>query len=100
MPKGKRRRINGDEEGEVEVGEEVGVIVATSIPRGPKGFVAGAPRGRGGNRVVVAGAPVGPRSGLSGRGVANPNFPMFFGSSRGFPGDHEKWPVRHGGGYR
>jgi len=94
LPKGKRRRTS-DEEEEREVegseGEEVveGIIVATSIPRKPRGMV------------VVAGAPVGPRRGnLSGRGVVNPNFPMFFNHSRGFPGDREKWPAGRGGGYR
>jgi len=93
LPKGKRRRAVGDEAVREEEGseeEEVveGIIVATSIPRKPRGMV------------VVAGAPVGPRSGNFGRGVVNPNFPMFFNQSRRFTGDHEKWPVGRGRGYR
>ena len=93
LPKGKRRRAVGDEEVRETEGSEVeevveGIIVATSIPRKPRGMV------------VLAGAPVGPRSGQFGWGVVNPNFPMFFNQSRGFPGDREKWPARRGGGYR
>ena len=93
LPKGKRRRVTGGEEARVEEGSEAeevfeGIIVATSIPRKPRGMV------------VVAGAPVGPRSGYFGRGVVNPNFPMFFNQSRGFPGDREKWPAGRGRGYR
>jgi len=93
LPKGKRRRAVGDEEVREEEGTEVeevveGIIVATSIPRKPRGMV------------VVAGATVGPRSGQFGRSVVNLNFPIFFNHSRGFPGDHEKWPARRGGGYR
>jgi len=105
LPKGKRRRINGDEEEEETTeseAEEVveGQIVATSIPRGPKGYVAGTPGGRGRGSGYVAGAPVGQRSGQFGRGLVNPNFPMFFNHSRGFPGDREKWPAGRGRGYR
>jgi len=105
LPKGKRRRTVGDEEVREEEGSEAeevveGIVVATSIPRGPKGYVAGTPGGRGRGSGYVAGAPVGPRSGQFGRGVANPNFPLFFGSSRGFPGDREKWPAGRGRGYR
>jgi len=93
LPKGKRRRTNvGSEEEETteSEAEEVveGQMVATSIPRKSRGMV------------VVAGAPVGPRSGQFGRGVVNPNFPMFFNQSRGFPGDREKWPAGRGRGYR
>jgi len=105
LPKGKRRRVNGGGEEEQEMGSEAeevveGVMVATSIPRGPKGYVAGTTGGRGRGSGNVAGAPVGPRSGQFGRGLVNPNFPMFFNQSRGFPGDREKWPARRGGGYR
>jgi len=105
LPKGKRRRVVGDEEAREEEGSEAeevveGIIVATSIPRGPRGFVAGTPGGRGRGSGYVAGAPVGPRSGYFGRGVVNPNFPMFFNHSRGFPGDREKWPAGRGRGYR
>jgi len=105
LPKGKRRRVVEDVgviEEEGSEAEEVveGVIVATSIPRGPKGYVAGAPGGRGRGSGYVAGAPVGPRSGQFGRGVVNPNFPMFFNQSRGFPGDRGKRPAGGGGGYR
>jgi len=90
LPKGKRRRTGEEEGSEVEESEakvvEEGIIVATSIPRKPRGMV------------VVEGAPVGPRrGGLSGRGVVNPRFPMFFNQSRRIVGDHEKWPVRRGG---
>jgi len=93
LPKGKRRRTNvGSEEEETteSEAEEVveGQMVATSIPRKPRGMV------------VVAGAPVGPMSGRLGRGVVNPNFPMFFDRSRGFPGDRGKWPAGGGRGYR
>jgi len=93
LPKGKRRRTNVDEEEEETMGSEAeeaveGIIVATSIPRQPRGMI------------VVAGAPVGPRSKGFGRGVVNPNFPMFFNHSRGFPGDRGKWPAGRGGGYR
>jgi len=93
LPKGKRRRTNVEEEDEKTTGSEVeevveGIIVATSIPREPRGMV------------VVAGAPVGPRSGQFGRGVVNPNFPMFFNQSRGFLGDRGNWPARRGRGYR
>jgi len=94
LPKGKRRVIEvegseagGSEEEVVERVVEEGIIVATSIPRKPKGMV------------VVEGAPVGPAGGgrrLLGRGVVNPNFPMFFNHARRFAGDHEKWPVRRG----
>jgi len=105
LPKGKRRRTNveiEEEETTESEAEEVveGVIVATSIPRGPKGYVAGAPGGRGRGSDYVAGAPVGPRSGQFGRGLVNPNFPMYFNHSRGFPGDREKWPAGRGRGYR
>jgi len=105
LPKGKRRRVNGDEEEEEKEGSEAeevveGQIVATSIPRGPKGYVAGTPGGRGRGSGYVVGAPVGPRSGQFGRGLVNPNFPMFFNHSRGFPGDREKWPAGRGRGYR
>jgi len=104
LPKGKRRRTNVEEGSEAEESEEevveVGVEVATWIPRGPKGYVAGTPGGRGRGSDYVAGAPVGPRSGNFGRGVVNPNFPLFFNRSRGFPGDREKWPAGRGGGYR
>jgi len=98
LPKGKRRRTcegvgseaeeSGAEESEaeVEVVEEVGIIVATLMPREPR-----EPRGM----VVVEGAPVGPRGrGFVGRGVVNPKFPMFFNHAQRFAGDHEKWPVR------
>ena len=94
LPKGKRRRAVGDEgmrETEGSEAEEVveGIIVATSILRKLRGMV------------IVEGAPVGPRRGrLSGRGVVNPNFPLFFDRSRGFPGDREKWPARGGRRYR
>jgi len=93
LPKGKRRRTNvGEEEEETteSEAEEVveGQMVATSIPRKPRSMI------------VVAGAPVGPRSGRFGRGVVNPNFPLFFNQSRRFAGDHEKWPVGRGRGYR
>jgi len=97
LPKGERRRTCVEEGSEAEESEEEvvetvveeGIIVATSIPRAPRGMV------------VVAGAPVGPRGrGLSGRGVVNPNVPLFFNQSRGFPGDHEKWPAGRGRGYR
>ena len=97
LPKGKRRRTcekegSEAEESEVEVVERddgVGIIVATSIPRKPKGMV------------VVAWAPVGPRgAGLSGRGVVNPRFPLFFNQSRQFVGDGGKLPAGRGGGYR
>jgi len=93
LQKGKRRRtceVEGSEakESEAEVVKER-IIVATSIPRVPRGMV------------VVAGAPVGLRGGRSsGRGVVNPNFPMFFNQSRRFARDHEKWPMGRGGGYR
>jgi len=104
LPKGKRRRTCEEEGSEAEESEEevveVGVIVAASIPRGPKGYVAGTPGGRGRNSGYVVGAPVGPRSGQFGRGLVNPNFPMFFNRSRGFPGDREKWPAGRGRGYR
>ena len=104
LPKGKRRRTNVEEGSEAEESEEevveVGMMGATSIPRGPKGFVAGTTGGRGRGSDYVAGAPVGPRSGYFGRGVVNPNFPMFFNQSRGFPGDREKWPAGRGRGYR
>jgi len=98
LPKGKRRRTcveegseaeESEEEVEAEVVEEI--IVATSIPRAPRGMT------------MVGVAPVGPRGrgrGNFGRGVVNPNFPMFFNQARRFAGDHEKWPVRRGGGYR
>jgi len=93
LPKGKRRRTNVDEKEEETMGSEAeevveGIIVATSIPRQPRGMV------------VVAGAPVGPSSGQFGRGVVNPRFPLFFNQSRGFPGDREKWPAGRGRGYR
>jgi len=98
LPKGKRRRViveegsegeESDREGSVVEDVEPGIIVATSIPRAPKGMQ------------VVGVAPVGPRGrGNFGRGVVNPNFPMFFNHARRFAGDHEKWPVRRGGGYR
>ena len=97
LPKGKRRRTCEEEGSEAEgsvvesVAEEVReeIIVATSIPRAPRGMQ------------MVGRAPVGPaRRGNFGRGVVNPNFPLFFDRSRGFPGDREKWPARRGGGYR
>jgi len=98
LPKGKRRRVNVEEGSEGEGSEregsvvevvEPGLIVATSIPRGPRGMQ------------MVGIAPVGQgRRGNFGRGVVNPNFPMFFNHARRFAGDHEKWPVRRGGGYR
>jgi len=97
LPKGKRRRTCGEEgseaeESEAEVVEKVegeGIIVATSIPRAPRGMQ------------MVGVAPVGPkRSENFGRGVVNPNFPMFFNQSRRFAGDHEKWPMGRGRGYR
>jgi len=98
LPKGKRRRVNVEEGSEGEGSEregsvvevvDPGIIVATSIPRAPRGMQ------------VVGIAPVGPgRRGNFGRGVVNPNFPMFFNHARRFAGDHEKWPVRRGGGYR
>jgi len=105
LPKGKRRRTNVELEEEETTGSEAeevieGLIVATSIPRGPKGYVAGTPGGRGRGSGYVAGAPVGPRSGQFGRGLVNPNFSMFFNQSRGFPGDRGKWPAGRGGGYR
>ena len=98
LPKGKRRRVNvaegsagegSEREGSVVEVVEPGIIVATSIPREPRGMQ------------MVGIAPVGPRGrGNFGRGVVNPNFPMFFNQARRFAGDHEKWPVRRGGGYR
>ena len=94
LPKGKRRRTDGDEGVKEDEGSEAvevvkGIIVATSIPRKPRGMV------------VVAGARVGPRGvRTSGRGAVNPNFPMFFNHSRHFAGECEKWPARRGGGYR
>jgi len=97
LPKGKRRRVNVEEGSEAEESEigsvaevvEEGIIVATSIPRAPRGMQ------------MVGIAPVGPGRGRGfGRGVVNPNFPMFFDRARRFAGDHEKWPVRRGGGYR
>jgi len=88
LPKGKRRRTCEGEGSEVKerVEREVGVIVATSIPRAPRGIVG------------VVGAPVGPRSMGIGRGVVNPNFPLFFNPARRFGRDHENLPV--GGGRR
>jgi len=86
LPRGKRRRVDTEEESEAEASEmevEVGVMVATSIPRGPKGYVAG--------------APVGPRNVGVGRGVVNPKFPLFFNPARRFGRDHEKLPVGGGG---
>jgi len=82
LPTGKRRRTcEGEgseaEESEVEV-EEVGIIVATSILRAPVSMV------------VVARAPVGPRRKLSGRGMVNTSFPLFFNQARRFVEDHEK----------
>jgi len=105
LPKGKRRRTCGEEGSEAEGSEvevvEEGIIVATSIPRGPKGYAAGTLGGRGRGSVYVAGAPVGPRMGnLSGRGMVNPNIPLFFDQSRGFPGDRGKRPAGRGGGCR
>jgi len=97
LPKGKRRRVNVEEGSEAEESErgsvaeveEEGIIVATSIRRVPRGMQ------------MVGVAPVGPGRGRSsGRGVVNPNFPMFCNQARRFAGDHEKWPVRRGGGYR
>jgi len=93
LPKGKRRRAVGDEEVREEEGSEAeevveGIVVATSIPRGPRGMN------------VVAGAPVGPRRGQFGRGVVGPNFPLFFNQSRHFAGDCEKWPAGRRRGYR
>jgi len=106
LPKGKRRRVDEEEDEdvvsvEVEGSEaegsgsemvevaEGGIIVASSIPVAPRGMQ------------MVGVAPVGPRrGGQFGRGVVNPNFPMFFNHARRFAGDHEKWPVRRGGGYR
>jgi len=98
LPKGKWRIVDGEmeevevvgseaEESEVEVVEE-GIIVATSIPSAPRGMQ------------MVGRAPVGPSGrgrGNFGRGVVNPNFPMFFNHARRFARDHEKWPVRRGG---
>jgi len=94
LPKGKRRRTCEEEESEVEESgaevveevEEVGIIVAESIPRGPRSMV------------VVDGAPVGPRGRAV--GVVNPGFPMFFNPGRRFGRDHEKWPVGAGRGRR
>ena len=94
LPKGKRRRTDVGEEDEETTGSEVeevveGQMVATSIPREPRGMT------------MVGRAPVGPkRRDFRGRGVVNPNFPLFFNHSRGFPGDREKWPAGRGGGYR
>jgi len=93
LPKGKRRRTSVVEEDEETTGSEAeevveGQMVATSVPRKPRGMV------------VVAGAPVGPSSGQFGRGVVNPNFPMFVNRSRGFPGDRGKRPAGGGRGYR
>jgi len=96
LPKGKRRRTSGDEGSEVgESGAEVveekvveGIIVATSVPRKLRGMV------------IVAGAPVGPRSVGRGRGVVNPNFPLFFNPAGRFGRDHENWPVGGGRGRR
>jgi len=94
LPKGKRRRTSEEEGSEVEESEaevveekdEEGIIVATSIPREPRGMV------------VVAGAPVGPRGGGRARGVVNPGFHMFFNPVRRFGRDHENWPVGGGRG--
>ena len=101
LPKGKRRRTCVEQGSEtkasevkvvevevVEGMEEVGIIVATTILRKLRGMV------------VVAGAPVGLRRVNVGRGVVNPNFPMFFNQTRRFAGDREKWPAGRGGGYR
>jgi len=96
LPKGKRRRTCVEEGSEAEGSKaevverfvEEGIIVATSIPRKPRGMV------------IVEGSPVGPRRGGIGRGVVNPRFPMFFNQSQRFAGDHEKWPVGRGRGYR
>jgi len=97
LPKGKKRRLtvggDGDESGDdsevmTVVPEEEGIIVATSIPRAPRGMT------------MVGMAPVGPRSDMSGRGVVNPRFSMFFNQSRRFAGDHGNWPVGGGRGRR
>jgi len=97
LSKGKRRRMYVEEgseaeesktkKSEVEVVVE-GIIVVTLVPRKPRGMV------------VVEEAPVGPRVRSIGRGVVNPNFPLFFNRSRGFPGDHAKWPAGRGAGCR
>jgi len=85
LPKGKRRRTIVEEGSEAEEGEsevveveEEGLIVATSVLRAPRGMQ------------MVGRAPVGPaRRGNFGRGVVNPNFPLFFDQSRHFAGDRE-----------
>ena len=77
------------EESVAEVVEEVveeGIIVATSIPRAPRGMVS------------VAGAPVGPRGRV--RGVVNPGFPTFFNPAQRFGQDYENCPVGGGRGRR
>jgi len=94
LPKGKRRRTDGEEgreaeESKAEVVKDVGeaeVIGETSIPRAPTGML------------IVAGVPVGPRG--RARGVVNPGFPMFFNPNRRFGRDHENWPVGGGRGRR
>jgi len=88
LPKGKRRRVDVEEGSEAEecgieesVVEEAveGIIVATSIPRAPRGMQ------------MEGIAPVGPRGrGFFGRGVVNPNFHMSFNHAQRFAGDHEK----------
>jgi len=95
LPKGKRRVIEVEgseaEESEGEVVESVveeGIIVATSIPRTPRGMQ------------MVGSAPVGPRGRgreYFGRGVVSSSFSLFFNRARRFAGDHEKWLVRRGG---
>jgi len=93
--KGKRRRLDdsgseveveGSEAEESEVEVVPGIIVATSIPRKPRGMV------------VVDRAPVGPRGrGIVGRSVVNPRFPLLFQPSWHESREHEKWPVWCGG---
>jgi len=91
LPKGKSRRKCREvetavgEEVEEEVVGEVGIRVGTSILRAPAGIV------------LVAGPPVGPRNGRFGQGVVNPNFPLFFNSSRQFVRDCVKWPAGRSG---
>jgi len=76
LPKGKRRRLDGDKGRVVEVEDEVGIIVAISVPRKLRGMV------------IVEGAPGGPKRMGIGPGVVNLRFPLFFNQSRRFAGEN------------